>query len=393
MHILILGGTSFLGHALCGEALSRNHRVSLLNRGTKPAPMGTTSYVGDRKQADGLDAIEGQTFDAVIDTWGREPAPAIRAMEKLKGRTKHWTYVSTVSVYDQSPSVLGHGDRLNDETTKLCQVVGPNCTKSVTSFNKRAVEVAAENILRDTTPLLFARLCVMAGPREASYIERCRVPWWLDRIRRGGRVLAPGPPDLKLQLIDVRDAAIFILDSIEQNRSGPYNVCADHGNITFGQLLDTANHLTGNHAEFVWITPEEVAKLQIRPFIDLPLWLPFDNWEYPTAYTWDNTKAVNAGLKMRPIHQTIQDTWHWMISDRGPVHVPRGVDLKLWRTLGLFPEREAAALEKLQIVRKGGSVSPPRAQHIVHHKPLSNGVKQEAEQHPDDVKYEKLMAR
>lgn len=395
MHILILGGTSFLGTALCAEAISRGHRVTLLNRGTKPAPMGTTSYVGDRRQPNGLDALDGLTFDAVIDTWGRDPTPAVRAMEKLKGRTAHWTYTSTISVYYQSPGTLGNGDRLNGEDTQLCEVVGPNCTKSVTSFHKRAVEVAAENILRGT-PTVFARMGIMSGPREASYIERSRLPWWLDRIRRGGPTLAPGPKDMKMQLIDVRDVAKFIIDGSEQKRNGPYNVCGNAGNITFGDFLEFANELTGNHAEFVWTTPDEIAALQIRPFIELPLWVSPSDWEYATVYAWDNAKAVRAGLQLRSIQETIRDTWAWMTGDKPPVHAPRGVDLKLWRTLGMYPEKEAAALRKLEIVRKGGSVSPPRSHQVTQTNgaPAVNGFHnpahaQQQEQHPDEIEMAK----
>ncbi|CEJ92065.1 hypothetical protein VHEMI07743 [[Torrubiella] hemipterigena] len=339
MHLLILGGTSFLGRALVEQARNRNHTITVLNRGTKPAPDGATSLVGDRLTPNGLDALDGLTFDAVIDTWAAEPPAAIEAMQKLQGRVGHYTIMSTVSVYDKTK--LGDGDRLNDETTPVCEIVGPNATTSPTSLRRRGFEAAAEKILQGT-PCLFARCGVMAGPYEASLIERSRLPWWLDRMRRGGRTLAPGPAHMPVQIIDVRDVAEFLVRAAERKLEGPYNLLSPPGSAALGQVLELCREITGNKAQLVWKTQEEIIEAGIKPFVELPLWLEHKTNDYATVYGWDTAKAKSAGLRCRPIEDTVMDTWAWMTGINGPKHAPEGVQLKL---LGLSPEREALVLD------------------------------------------------
>ena len=62
---------------------------------------------------------------------------------------------------------------------------------------------------------VLARCGLILGPYE----DVGRLPWWLLRMDRGGEVLAPGPPDLALQYVDVRDLARFLLDAGAEGRS------------------------------------------------------------------------------------------------------------------------------------------------------------------------------
>ncbi|MFI9030073.1 hypothetical protein [Streptomyces sp. NPDC053560] len=55
---------------------------------------------------------------------------------------------------------------------------------------------------------VFLRPGVILGPEE--YVGR--LPWWLTRAERGGRILAPAPADRRIQPVDVRDVAAFALD-------------------------------------------------------------------------------------------------------------------------------------------------------------------------------------
>lgn len=73
MRILILGGTVFLGRHLFNAAHANGHQVTLFNRGqTNPALYPDVEKLrGDR---DGnLHALDGRSWDAVIDTSGYVP--------------------------------------------------------------------------------------------------------------------------------------------------------------------------------------------------------------------------------------------------------------------------------------------------------------------------------
>ena len=63
---------------------------------------------------------------------------------------------------------------------------------------------------------LLARAGLILGPGE----DIGRLPWWLTRIARGGDVLAPGPADLPVQYVDVRDLAVWMLDRARGGRGG-----------------------------------------------------------------------------------------------------------------------------------------------------------------------------
>jgi hypothetical protein len=82
--ILILGGTGFLGPQLVEAALARGHSVTLFNRGrTRPHLFPNLEKLrGDRQTGD-LKALEGRSWDAVIDTSGYVPR-IVRASAELR---------------------------------------------------------------------------------------------------------------------------------------------------------------------------------------------------------------------------------------------------------------------------------------------------------------------
>ena len=94
---------------------------------------------------------------------------------------------------------------------------------------------------------------VVLGPRE--YVGR--LPWWLSRVARGGRVLAPGDPSRAIQPVDVRDLADFVLLAASQSATGTYNVAAPQNRETFGELLQACADVTGSEAEFIWVPDGE----------------------------------------------------------------------------------------------------------------------------------------
>src|SRR5437588_12785393 len=72
MHILVIGGTRFLGRALVDAALGHGHSVTLFNRAkTNPGLYpGLELIRGDRRTD--ADRLSGRTFDAVADVAGMQ---------------------------------------------------------------------------------------------------------------------------------------------------------------------------------------------------------------------------------------------------------------------------------------------------------------------------------
>lgn len=354
MRILILGGTSFVGRHLAMTAVARAHSVTLLNRGTHPAPDGTVSFVGDRLAPDGgLSTLDGLTFDVVIDTWSGDPRAVTRAVERLRGRVGKYVYISTLSVYDlrsasrrtqpsdeTSKDATAHGQELWDESAPIFDVTTPDASKFEYQFNKRSAEVAIED--QDYAKVLFVRPGVILGPNEARFIERGRLTWWLSRLDRGGRTLAPGPKEMGIQFVDVRDLAKFTVQGIENDLEGAFNIISDFGTITMGNFLEVGRRITGDRAELVWFSPREVLDAGIQPWIEMPLWLSVESDSYATVYRWDASKAKGAGLRCRSVEGTLEDTWSWMQNGYlKPVRAPEGTK----GLLGLDREKEAKLLD------------------------------------------------
>ena len=77
MDLLVVGGTRFSGWFTVQRALARGHRVTLVHRGQSLQQGGfedAEHLVGDRADPAVLSALEGRSFDAVLDFCGQLPA-------------------------------------------------------------------------------------------------------------------------------------------------------------------------------------------------------------------------------------------------------------------------------------------------------------------------------
>ena len=104
--------------------------------------------------------------------------------------------------------------------------------------------------------------------------------------------------------------------------------------MTYGEVFQACREATGSDAELVWIPEEAIAAAGVEPWTELPLWVPSSD-RY--AFDVDVQPILDAGLRLRPVAQTIADTWAWQ---RGAGPLPRGFD----RRSGMSAEQEAALL-------------------------------------------------
>ena len=83
MKLLMIGGARFSGRALTELALERGHEVTLFHRTPTELFPEAEHVIGDREE--GVDALAGRTFDAVVDTCGYVPR-AVRASTETARR-------------------------------------------------------------------------------------------------------------------------------------------------------------------------------------------------------------------------------------------------------------------------------------------------------------------
>ncbi|MEU6401671.1 NAD-dependent epimerase/dehydratase family protein [Streptomyces sp. NPDC046985] len=330
MRLLVLGGSDFAGRAVVEAAVGRGWEVTVLNRGRRPPVPGVRSLRGDRTTPGGLDALAAHdgVWDAVVDTWSAAPRQVGEAARLLRDRAGRYVYVSSCSVYAWAPPA-GY-----TEAAALVEGAAPDAEQTDYARDKLGGELAATAAFGPERALLV-RSGLILGPHE----NIGRLPWWLLRIARGGPVLAPGPRDLPLQYVDVRDLAGWILGAVERELSGPYNLMSPQGHATMGTLLQACVRAAGPDAELRWTDPEAVLAAGIAPWTELPVWTPPGSEEHDALHSADVSRAVAAGLRCRPVTETVDDTWSWLRDVGGPP--PRRPDRP---PVGLDPAAEKRAL-------------------------------------------------
>ncbi|MEU9665880.1 NAD-dependent epimerase/dehydratase family protein [Streptomyces bobili] len=328
MRLLVLGGTEFAGRAVVEAALGRGWEVTVLNRGRHASVPGARTLVGDRTAPGGLDALKDGEWDAVVDTWSAAPRAVHEAARLLRGRTRRYVYVSSCSVYTWAPPA-GYA-----EDAPLVEDAEPDAEQTDYARDKRGGELAAVDAFGEADSVL-----VRAGLILGPYENVGRLPWWLTRTARGGPVLAPGPRELPLQYVDVRDLAEWILGAVEQGLSGPFNLISPQGHATMGELLEACVRVTGGPAELRWTAPQTVLDAGIEPWTQLPVWVPPGSDMHDALHSADVSRAVATGLTCRPVAETVADTWRWLqeIGGEAPLRPDRPQK-------GLDPEVEAKVL-------------------------------------------------
>ncbi|MFG2824294.1 NAD-dependent epimerase/dehydratase family protein [Kitasatospora sp. NPDC048365] len=331
MDLLILGGSKFLGRAYAEAALVRGHHVTTFNRGVSRTDLpGVEAVHGDRTDAADLARlVDGRRWDAVVDTSGQQPHDVARAAELLREHVGHYSFVSSVHAFAHWPA-----EQVDESSpTHPCDPDLPADQPAANAL-KAGCERAVLKYFGEQSSLLNCGLLI--GPHESVG----RLPWWLDRIARGGRVLAPGDPEQQLSLIDARDFAAFGLDLVEQGATGRYVTTAPIGSTSMGELLRACVAATGSDAELVWTPDTVLTAAEVGPWLELPLWTPGADPEWYGTWRTDSSKAAAAGLRIRPLADTVRDTWAWLeAGGRSEVS-----SLVVGNPLGIDPEKEQKIL-------------------------------------------------
>ncbi|MFG2262684.1 NAD-dependent epimerase/dehydratase family protein [Streptomyces sp. NPDC048720] len=330
MRLLVLGGTEFVGRTVVEAALARGWEVTVFHRGRHAPPPGVRSLHGDRTAPDGLAALAGDdgAWDAVVDTWSAAPRAVRDAARLLHGRAGRYVYVSSRSVYAWP---WPRGAR---EDAPLVEGAAAGAAATDYARDKLGGELAAAEAFGAEDSLL-----VRAGLILGPYENVGRLPWWLNRIARGGPVLAPGPRGLAVQYIDVRDLAGWLLGAVEQGLSGPYDLVGPPGMATMGELLEACVRVTGADAELCWTEPRLILEAGIEPWTGLPVWVPPDGEMYDAVHRSDVSRALATGLECRPADETVADTWRWLTGIGGTA--PQRSDRT---SVGVDPRVEAQVL-------------------------------------------------
>ena len=293
MRVLVFGGTLFLGRHLVEAALARGHRVTLFNRGTRPGLWPDVEEIrGDRDG--GLGALAAGEWDVAFDPSGYVPRVVGASARLLADRVDHYAFVSSASVY------ADFGRSGIDEHAPVATIADASDEDVKTHYG--ALKVLCERAAEDAMPgrVLHVRAGLIVGPFDVTG----RFRYWVRRVGEGGEVLAPGSPDRRVQFVDARDLADWIVAMAEARRAGVFNATGPADVLTMGDLLEACRAATGSDARFTWVDDAFLAEHEVQAFTEMPLWLPADS---QGLLELDARRAIASGLHFRPLVETIAD--------------------------------------------------------------------------------------
>jgi 2'-hydroxyisoflavone reductase len=284
--VLVLGGTAWLGREIARKAISSGAEVCCFARGRSGAvPEGVRFVRADRSAPGAYDRLDGE-WDEVIEL-SYEPHLVESALHALSHRARHWTLVSTVSVY-----------RRNDEpgADETAELVDPT---DLTEYADAKVAAERATTARVGEKLLIVRPGLIAGPGDPSD----RFGYWMARLSRGGRAIVPAPTGRFVQAIDVDDLAAWIVTAGHTGVIGTVNAVGQSRSLA--GFLCEATDIVGFTGRLETVDDARLLAEDVRYWAgprSLPLWLPLSDSGFATR---SNTAFLAAGGAIRPLGETI----------------------------------------------------------------------------------------
>jgi 2'-hydroxyisoflavone reductase len=252
----------------------------------------------------------------VVDVAGYLPRVVRQTVELLDA--PYYLFVSTLSVY------AGFSDTTDEESPLLGDTDSEEILEHYGELKAMCERVVQER------PGAIVRPGLIVGPHDPTG----RFTYWPHRIARGGDVLAPGPPDEPVALIDARDLGAWIVRLCEDGTHGVVNAIDV---TTWGEVLEACVRGTGSDARLVWTPSEWLAEQGVGEWMELPLWTGPAGSEHAGLHRVSNERALAAGLTFRPLEDTARDTL---------------AEAATTDDAGLKPEREAELLAKWEVASR-----------------------------------------
>jgi nucleoside-diphosphate-sugar epimerase len=322
-NVLILGGTGWLSGRVARAWVDAGAAVTCLARGGRPAPPGAELLIADRTEPAAYDAVAARDWDEVVEI-SSIPEHVAAATAVLAPRARHFTYVSSLSVYEANDEIGA------DEGAALSEPLAPG-----EEYDYSRAKAAAEASVRDAfgERAAIARPGLIVGPGDPTD----RFGYWVARfaIAEAEPVLTPTLDGRSAQVIDVDDLTAFVVACGAEQRQVVANAIGDA--MPLGELLAEARAVTGHdgslaEADDDWLEAHDV-QYWMGPR-SLPLWLPRD---MPGFATRSNAAYRAAGGHVRDLRDTLER----VLADERE----RGLDRE--RKSGLTRAEELALLAEL----------------------------------------------
>lgn len=316
MKVLFIGGTGIISSACSRLAIERGIDLYLLNRGQgmRPVPQGANVIKGDirNRQATGK-ALDGHTFDAVVDWIAFTPEHIETDIALFKDKTKQHIFISSASAYHTPP--------LSMPVTESTPLFNPYWQYS-------RDKIACEEMLmhayrRDSFPVTIVRPSHTYDktllPMDGGYTV-------VNRMRQGKKVVVHGDGTSLWTLTHHRDFAKGLVGLLANNRAigEVFQITSDEL-LTWNQIFELVADAAGTKANIVHVPSEVIASYD-------PEWGAGLLGDKAHSMIFDNSKIkrfVPDYAATIPFSHGVKEILAWYDSD--PVH--RVVDEKMDATM------------------------------------------------------------
>lgn len=276
MHVLVIGGTRFVGPLLVFRLLAGGHRVTLFNRGTRVDPFGdrVERLVGDRMTADLSRHMIHRHFDAVVDFAAYKYEDARGVVEALGGRVGHYVFIGTGQVYlvrQECPRPAQESDY--DGLLKDRPASDPELGNWEYGMGKRECEDAlADAWKRSGFPSTRIRIPIVAGERDHYQ----RLDPYVYRLLDGGPIILPDGGMEMARHVYAGEVARFLTELLgRENTFGEaYNVC-QREMPSVSELVGMMAQILGSQSKLVPMETPDIVAAGFTPRILSPLSTPW----------------------------------------------------------------------------------------------------------------------
>lgn len=300
-HVLVLGGSYFIGRCVTEALAAAGYTVYTLNRGTKPkVHEAVHEIICDRNDAAAMKAaLAGHTFAHVIDISGLNRAQAQNLTGALRAEhLQSFIFLSSSAVYAMTPE--SPAPTPIPETAPL----GPNTYWDAYGTDK----IQAEAHYQSWAP---CPLTILRPPYVYGEYNYARRESWVYRHLQTSRPILLPAKNSQLQFIYVRDLARLIVAILQQPQPGIYNVGSPCP-VTMREWLHTCGKAANQ-----------------TPLI-APCTLPEARRYFP-FHDYDNVLDVSSihalyNIEETPFEEGLRQAYAWYLKHQGEIEFNPAMD-------------------------------------------------------------------
>lgn len=221
--ICVIGGSRYFGRRLVLDLRDAGAEVTVVNRGSAPAPPGVRHLVTDRAGLAGT--LGDASFDVVVDQVCYTPVQATAAVAAFRDRTARYVLTSTIEVYDEQDADAPLPESAVDPRRRAVRPELPWAAPGYLEAHYAEGKRQAEAVFATTAPFEFA--AVRAGHVLGGADFTGRLRRYADAVRHR-RPVPVRPRNHRSSFIHHLELARFLRWVAEASFTGPVNACS-HG--------------------------------------------------------------------------------------------------------------------------------------------------------------------